>query len=163
MRNGKPREHSTEQVRRWRAKNKKRQQETSRKYNVANKTAIAEKQKEYRKENRKRIDARVRTWCAENPERRKQITAKWAKANPDKILEYTNRRRARLAAVAVPLTTVEQAQVIGFYATARAMTELSGESYHVDHIKPLSKGGTHRPDNLQVLRGVDNLRKGAKL
>ena len=33
--------------------------------------------------------------------------------------------------------------------------------YHVDHIKPLSKGGLHHEDNLQILLAKDNLRKGA--
>jgi len=42
------------------------------------------------------------------------------------------------------------------------MTELTGEAYHVDHKKPLSKGGLHHPDNLQVLLGRENLKKGAK-
>lgn len=35
-------------------------------------------------------------------------------------------------------------------------------SYHVDHIKPLSRGGTHWPDNLQLLCGPCNRSKGAK-
>ena len=35
--------------------------------------------------------------------------------------------------------------------------------YHVDHIKPLSKGGLHHQDNLQILTATENLRKGAKI
>lgn len=33
---------------------------------------------------------------------------------------------------------------------------------HVDHIKPLAKGGTHTLDNLQYLLAIDNLKKGSK-
>ena len=33
---------------------------------------------------------------------------------------------------------------------------------HVDHIQPLSQGGKHHPDNLQILTAEENLRKGAK-
>jgi hypothetical protein len=32
--------------------------------------------------------------------------------------------------------------------------------YHVDHIKPISKGGTHTLDNLQYLLADENLKKG---
>lgn len=34
--------------------------------------------------------------------------------------------------------------------------------YHIDHIKPLSKGGLHIRENLQLLATVCNLWKGAK-
>lgn len=35
--------------------------------------------------------------------------------------------------------------------------------HRVDHIIPLSKGGLHHLDNLQILKAVDNLRKWCKL
>jgi len=31
----------------------------------------------------------------------------------------------------------------------------------VDHIKPVSKGGSNYPDNLQILTAEENLKKGA--
>ena len=35
--------------------------------------------------------------------------------------------------------------------------------FHVDNIIPLSKGGLHQQDNLQILRAEQNLRKGSKI
>ena len=35
--------------------------------------------------------------------------------------------------------------------------------YHVDHIIPISKGGTNWPDNIQLTHPVCNLRKNAKM
>ena len=119
--------------------------------------------RKYLEENRfGKVLENKKQWQRKNPEKARAACSRWSKKNPDKTRAIGARRRARKAAAAVPLTQQEQAQIIGAYATARAMTELSGEPYHVDHIKPLSKGGLHHPSNLQVLRGVDNLRKGAK-
>ena len=38
-----------------------------------------------------------------------------------------------------------------------------GLDWHVDHIRPLSKGGLHHPDNLQIVQKKYNLEKHAKL
>lgn len=94
--------------------------------------------------------------------RTREANARWRRENPQYILAANAKRRAQLRAVAVPLTHEEQAEVVAFYAKARALTELTGVPYHVDHIKPISKGGLHHPDNLQVLLGRENLKKGNK-
>lgn len=38
----------------------------------------------------------------------------------------------------------------------------AGVQYEVDHIKPLSKGGAHHPDNLQIITAEENRKKAAK-
>lgn len=43
------------------------------------------------------------------------------------------------------------------------LADLILTSYHIDHIMPLSKGGSNWPDNLQLLCPTCNLEKSAKL
>ena len=40
------------------------------------------------------------------------------------------------------------------------MSKLSTNTYHVDHIIPLSNGGGHILTNLQVVTSIFNLKKG---
>ena len=49
-----------------------------------------------------------------------------------------------------------------YYFISQQMSERIGIPgfYHVDHIKPLSKGGLHHEDNLQILTARQNLMKG---
>lgn len=110
--------------------------------------------------NKEAIKAKENARYAVNPGRKRLTSALWRKANRDKRNAYEAKRRS--GKLAVPLTIEQRAKVTSLYAEARAMTKLAGEPYHVDHIKPLAKGGLHHPDNLQVLRGVNNMRKGVR-
>lgn len=58
--------------------------------------------------------------------------------------------------------TADRKKILEFYKLAQKMTEETGIPYEVDHIKPLSKGGLHHQDNLQVITGKENRRKGSK-
>jgi len=49
-----------------------------------------------------------------------------------------------------------------FYEEAQRLTEETGIIHNVDHIKPVSKGGLHHQDNLQVITKTENLKKGSK-
>jgi 5-methylcytosine-specific restriction endonuclease McrA len=54
-------------------------------------------------------------------------------------------------------------KIESFYREAERLTEETGIMHHVDHIVPISKGGQHHHDNLQVLTATENLKKGNKL
>ena len=61
------------------------------------------------------------------------------------------------------LTSEEYQRILFIYKECARITEETGVPHHVDHIHPISKGGKHHPDNLQILTAVENIRKRDKL
>jgi len=82
----------------------------------------------------------------------------YRRINTSKRRLYNDQKRAQTP----ELTPDQKQQIALIYDTARAMTEATGELHHVDHIKPVSKGGLHVPENLQILTWRDNLAKKDK-
>ncbi len=75
-------------------------------------------------------------------------------------------RAAQLNATPSWLTEEDLMRIEWKFNTAKHMAELTGNSYHVDHIVPLrgeTVCGLHVPWNLQVLTAEENLRKSNKL
>jgi hypothetical protein len=125
-------------------------------------TANPDKAREQSRRQRRVDPERDLRWRTRNPAEARAAERNWRQANKDKRNAITAAYNARRKGLTPVLTVEEQAKIMAFYSEARAMTELTGEPYHVDHIKPLAKGGPHHPANLQVLRGVENQRKGAR-
>ena len=64
----------------------------------------------------------------------------------------------------LPILTPEDHQcILSIYKECARITEETGVPHHVDHIHPISKGGKHHPDNLQILTATENIRKRDKL
>jgi len=58
---------------------------------------------------------------------------------------------------------VDHLKILNFYKEAELLTKETGIIHHVDHIIPVSKGGLHHQDNLQVITKIENLKKGNKI
>lgn len=54
-------------------------------------------------------------------------------------------------------------KIQSFYNEAKRLTLESGIKHEVDHIIPVSLGGLHHEDNLQILPWIENRKKGNKL
>jgi 5-methylcytosine-specific restriction endonuclease McrA len=76
--------------------------------------------------------------------------------------ERASRRRARVVGRYTARDVVELYQAQGGKCAACGV-DLRITRYHVDHVKPLSKGGLNVKSNLQLLCPKDNLRKGSKM
>jgi 5-methylcytosine-specific restriction endonuclease McrA len=91
---------------------------------------------------------------------RAEWTRRYRKKYPEKIREFTQRRHGRKLA-RLPRGTVKRIGEAQRWMCPICRTSIRKE-FHVDHIMPLAKGGSHEPSNLQLLCPQCNLRKNAK-
>ena len=91
-------------------------------------------------------------------ESRKAYLREWRRTNRERQEGYRDRRRAREA-------FIERVDRRVVYAMHGGRCGICGEfisgAFHVDHVRPLSKGGTHSYINCQPAHPVCNLRKGS--
>lgn len=110
--------------------------------------------------------ARARYWA--NPEKRRQASLQWAKDNPDKKNAY-NRNRVALRRQSEGQHTGQDVQrqikaQQGKCYWCRAQLILVGtKKYHVDHLIPLSRGGSNGPENIVCACQDCNLSRNNKL
>lgn len=91
-----------------------------------------------------------------NPEKVYAWKAKDRLVNKARVLADNAMRRSK-----IPTRVTKEVKQI--YALRDFYCSMSlGEKFHVDHITPISTGGLHIIENLQILPAIDNLRKGAK-
>jgi hypothetical protein len=104
--------------------------------------------------------ARAAQWVQENKAKVTLYKRRWAAANPAAGVAQTVMYRANKLR-AVP-AWANQGYIADVYRKAAIFTKRDGKPWHVDHIVPLRSElvcGLHCEDNLQVLRGNENVAK----
>jgi 5-methylcytosine-specific restriction endonuclease McrA len=131
--------------------------------------AIVEKErkvndKEYRLINKERLAERKKVWNSMNSEKIAAQRYRWQKANPDRIAAYHHNRRALALGNGGTHTFSDiQTQYNRQMGKCFYCGKKVGNSYHVDHIVPLSKGGSNGPENIAIACPTCNMRKNAKM
>lgn len=130
--------------------------EIRRQYYKANPEKYKQVAKMYAKENYGKVLERNNRYRQSNPEKLKEWKRKDRQKNKARILSDNALRRSMTKGSNSP-------EIVQIYALRDFYIAMSmGESFHVDHIIPVSKGGAHAAWNLQVIPAIDNLRKGDK-
>jgi len=130
-----------------------------------------DKKKEYNarkyRENPTRYVESIKAWVASNPARIKEKAARFYERHPEAKRAQTQRDRARRKGVegrfsAADIRRLRERQRNRCACCKAPFTKVKKNAFHVDHIMPISGGGTNWPHNLQLLCPTCNLKKGAK-
>ncbi len=107
-----------------------------------------------------------RKYKKENPEIARKAMAKWKlkQENREKLRAWWANRRARKSKIngsflKSDVDSIFQSQN---FQCAACSVDLKEKKFHVDHIKPLAKGGSNWPWNLQILCPQCNMSKSSK-
>lgn len=107
---------------------------------------------------RSKVNTTMAVWRESNREGLRAASREWYAANPDKrrVKEQARRARARKAEGKFSLADVERITKgqNGLCACCGSSRKLT-----IDHIVPLSKGGSNWPSNIQMLCSPCNTRK----
>ena len=119
----------------------------------------------YRRNSEDRIKS-VTRYRALNPDK----TKKWSKTGYENnkagfCSRAIARHAAKLQRTPPWISSLERKEILDFYKERDRLSELTGVSFHVDHIVPLQGervSGLHVPWNLQILTAFDNISKSNK-
>ena len=114
-----------------------------------------------RKENPDTHRNAVKNWRKNNLQKCKEYWKFWSNKNSEKIFNNKSLRRQREKSTT--LTNSECLIVKVIVDCRKRISKCIGIPFHVDHIIPLSKGGQHKPFNLQILPAKINQRKHCKI
>jgi len=132
-----------------------------------------EKDKQRIKNNPNAHKARCKQWRINNPDRvkqyridtskhRKEYNKVWKKNNLDKVSAQTARRRVLKENQSDPTTNENLVKFIFMFRDWLNFIKRKGHPFVVDHIKPISKGGSGHENNLQIISSKLNLEKNNK-
>lgn len=122
---------------------------------------VRARMREYYYANRDSIAAQRREYYAANRDDAIARSLEWGRANPHKRRDYGQRRRARMRGSTVARFSQESLlDRMAYFGNKCYMC--GGPFEHIDHVKPLSKGGPHMLSNLRPACRSCNCSKGQK-
>lgn len=151
----------------YRKNNPEKRLENSYRWREANKERVREQEQARRAADPTRYRAAVKKHYYANLGKERERAKAWREENKGLINFYTSKRKAaRLQRTPAWLTDDDHWMIEQAYELAALRAQRFGFPWHVDHVLPLrgkNVSGLHVPTNLQVIPGVENLRKGNRV
>jgi 5-methylcytosine-specific restriction endonuclease McrA len=144
----------------WAKANPEKRKSIKNKYVARNGEKIASYSATYWADNKDAIKAKCAKYHAENKVQRNAASADWERKNRDRRLELNQNRRTRKKLAGGKLSMGIRRRL---YALQKGLCPCCSQpleaNCHLDHIIPLTLGGTNTDQNVQLLRAECNQKK----
>jgi len=128
-------------------------------YREANKERTRAYSKMHYKANREKILAKKMAYRKVNKEKRKTYMKSYNEANRGKLNAYAKTYQANKQKNNCIISSEDKQIARWVYTMSSKLSKITDVKWEVDHIRPLSKGGTHSLDNLQIVPATWNRAK----
>lgn len=148
----------------WRKNNLDRERENGRKWRLNHPDQARGSRRAYYEQHIDEHRANGKNWNKQHRKWVNILSSKWAKSHPEQIRKNSHRRRAEKRN-AIGTHTAQDIMILNINQRNKCAycgVQL-GNKYHVDHIIPLSRGGSNDFDNLALACPRCNMSKGDKL
>lgn len=153
------REEAKKRTAQWQKDHPEKRSEYNDRYYEKKGTAVCAR---YRAKHKEKLRARRKKWAEANPEKQREAKRRWKIANRDRGAAHARARRTRKAGANGTCSVEQAAARIAFYGGVCAYCRRAPHE-HLDHVIPLSRGGTNWPANLRPSCQKCNTSKNDKL
>ena len=141
---------------------------TSREWREKHPERVKESSRRWQQANRERATAKARRWRKANPGKDAASARHRRKADPEHAkaqnsIDHSNRRARKLNAKGTHTAEDIQRQYASQEGRCWWCGKSAGDTYHADHLVPLSRGGSNAPENIVITCPSCNLSKHDKL
>lgn len=149
----------------WRERNSDYVRESKKRYVQENREKVSASRRRYYLENKERLLQQSKDHRERNKEKYFEMNKRWRENNRDRVrlLNRNRKRKIRKAEGSHSICDIRRLKKLQRMTCAACYVKFKGDEYHVDHIYPLSRGGTNCKKNLQLLCPSCNMSKGAKM
>ncbi len=116
----------------------------------------------WQRNNPDKVKEKNKKWRRENPDKVRGRTSRWQRENPSKANEKTRRYQSRKAIAGGSYSADEWEALVEHYGNRCLCCGRTDVKIVVDHVVPVTKGGSSNIDNIQPLCQSCNSRKGTK-
>lgn len=144
-------------------KNKEQLLEKSRQYNAAHSAEHVKRVRQWKLANPEKSKTNNKKWTDAHKDQIKKVRTIWRKKNPEKQRAYARRWRRKKLDAAGSHTPED---IVAIYQSQKGLCYYCGvevgEKYEVDHVDPISQGGSDSAWNLVIACPSCNRSKGDK-
>lgn len=125
-------------------------------------TPFLEYNRSYYAANREEHITRRIEWREANPERQRETSTAWRRANLERAAVTSHRRRARVASAEGSFSVEEWHALLEEFDHRCAYCQIQSDSLVMEHMTPLSRGGSNSARNIVPSCATCNSKKGTR-